>query len=124
MHRLLSAVMGIVWVLATAVPMSGHRCLAPDAARVTHAAMPGMPDMPDMPHDHDRSPRHSHDCTCLDTCCCTAVLTIANDRLVVLPVVPIAIVAVSRTTVPAAPRPAQPDSVVLPPPIGPPALLA
>ena len=118
LHRLLSAYMGIVFVLATTDPMSGRPCQTREGAS---EAMPAMPGMPAMPHDHDSSPHHSHRCACLDSCCCAVVVTIANDRLVALPIVPIAVIAMPRTIISSTRRPSQPDSVVLPPPIGPPA---
>jgi hypothetical protein len=120
LHRLLSALMGIVFVLATTAPMSGHPCQAQGGAR---EAMPPMPGMPAAPHDHDHSRHHSHPCSCIDSCCGATVVTVANDRLVALPIVPIAVVAVTRAIVSATLRPTQPDGVVLPPPLGPPALL-
>jgi hypothetical protein len=119
MHRLLSALMGIVFVLATNDPMSGHPCMAQGSAR---EAMPPMPGMLAAPHDHSR--HQSQPCACLDSCSCAAAVTIATDRLVALPIVPIAVVAVTRAIESATLRPPQPDSVVLPPPLGPPALLA
>ena len=118
MRRLLSALMGIVFVIATTAPMSGHPCMAQDGAR---EAMPPMPGMPAMPHDHSR--HQSQPCSCLDSCSCAVAVTIAKDRLVALPIVPIAVVAVTRAIESATLRPTQPDSVVLPPPLGPPALL-
>jgi len=122
MHRLLSALMGIVFVLATTAPMSGHPCQA-QGAREAMPPMPGMPGMPAAPHDHDHSQHHSHPCSCIDSCSCATVVTAAEDRLVALPVVPIAVVAMTRAMVSATLRPTQPDGVVLPPPLGPPALL-
>ena len=118
MHRLLSALMGIVFVLATNDPMSGHPCMAQGSAR---EAMPPMPGMLAAPHDHSR--HQSQPCACLDSCSCAVAVTIAEDRLVALPIVPIAVVAMTRPIVSATMRPTQPDSVVLPPPLGPPALL-
>jgi len=117
-HRLLSALMGIVFVLATTAPMSGHPCMTQDSAG---EAMPPMPGMPAAPHDHSR--HHSQPCACLDSCSCATALTIAKDRLVALPIVPIAVVVMTHATVSATLRPTQPESVVLPPPLGPPALL-
>jgi hypothetical protein len=118
LHRLLSALMAIAFVLATTNPMSGHTCMAQSSAG---EAMPPMPGMPAAPHDHSR--HQSQPCSCLDSCSCATAVTIANDRLVALPIVPIAVVATSRAMVSATLRPAQPDDVVLPPPLGPPALL-
>ena len=120
MHRLLSALMGIVFVLATTAPMSGHPCQAQDSRS---EAMPPMPGMPAAPNDHDHSRHHSHPCSCIDSCSCATMVTGAEDRLVALPIVPIAMVAATRAIVSATLRPTQPDGVVLPPPLGPPALL-
>jgi hypothetical protein len=118
LHRLLSALMGIVFVVATTAPMSGHPCQAQGSASEAMPPMPGMPGMPAAPHDH------SHPCSCIDSCSCAAVVSIAQDRLVALPVVPIVVIAITRAIVSATLRPTQPDGVVLPPPLGPPALLA
>lgn len=117
-RRLLSALLGLMFVLATGIPMSDHPCMTRDG---TPAAMAPMTGMSDAPHQHDHS-HSSHRCACLDSCSCATVVTIARDRLVALPIVPIAVVAVARPAVGTAPRPAQPDAVVLPPPLGPPAL--
>ena len=120
MRRLLSALVGIMFVLATGIPMSDHPCMTQDGAS---EAMPLMASMPAAPHQHDHSRHQSHRCVCLDSCSCATVVTVSRDRLVALPVVPIAVVASSCAMESTTLRPAQPDAVVLPPPLGPPALL-
>jgi hypothetical protein len=117
-RRLFAALVGIAFFLVTTDPMAGHRCSAQDGVAPTSATMPGMPGMPGRTHDHGHTPDHGHRCACLGCCCCTPLVTIAGGRLVALSVVPIAIVA--TTGAPTAPRPSKPDSVVLPPPLGPP----
>jgi hypothetical protein len=61
-----------------------------------------------------------HQCTCPGSCCATGMVTLAADRLVAIPVVPVAVAAPAAAPVSDVRAVAAPD-VALPPPLGPPA---
>lgn len=115
-RRLGALCVGLAFVFATTEPLGHHHCPVHDGI-IANMAMHGM-------HGgHAPAPGQSHQCTCLGECCCTAVVTAPTDRLVALPVIPVRIVRSTAVARVSDQLPASHEDVLLPPPLGPPALL-
>jgi hypothetical protein len=104
------------WMLAMVTsPMALWSC--PEHGS-QHAAMAHMA----MGHSPDHGPAHHHnDCTCSGCCCCVAAVSLADGRLVSLPVIPVTVVAQTPAPALGAPRESTPH-LRLPLPLGPPAI--
>ncbi len=118
-RRLGALLSGLAFVFATTEPLGHQYCPVHDGIVSNMDAMPGMHGT----QHHTPAPGHSHECTCLGACCCCAAITAPSDRLAALPVVPVTIVRSAAVSRNADARPASHEDVLLPPPIGPPALL-
>jgi hypothetical protein len=114
-RRLSGIVLGLAFVFATTAPLGLQHC-------PVMSAMSGMHGAHHMPAHHTPDQDHSQQC-CLGACCCTPAITAPTGRLVSLPVVPVRVVRSAAVAQHAVVRPASPDDVVLPPPLGPPATL-
>jgi hypothetical protein len=131
-RRLGALLVGLAFVFATTEPLGHHHCPVHDGVVSDMDAMPGH-HMPAPSHsqnpghsqnpDHSQSPEHSHQCTCLGASCCTVAITAPSDRLVALPVVPVKVVRTAAVARSADERPTSHEDVLLPPSLGPPALL-
>jgi hypothetical protein len=116
-RRLSALLIGLAFVFATTEPLGAHHCQFHDGITAETAGMPGMA------HHHAPAKGHSHQCTCLGASCCAVAITTPSDRLVALPVVPVAIVRSAAVVLRAEVRPASHEDVLLPPPLGPTASL-
>jgi hypothetical protein len=124
-RRLGALFVGLAFVFATTEPLGHHHCPVHDGIVSDMDAMPGhhMPPSHSETPGHSQAPEHSHQCTCLGASCCAVAITTPSDRLVALPVVPVKIVRTAAVARSADERPTSHEDVLLPPPIGPPALL-
>jgi hypothetical protein len=121
-RRLCALLVGVAFVFATTEAFGHHLCPFHDGIAANSDAMPGMHGAHGA-HHHMPAPGHPHQCTCLGASCCTVAITAPSDRLVALPVVPVRVVRTAAAPRRADPRPASHDDLLLPPPLGPPALL-
>lgn len=118
-RRLSALCVGLAFVFATTGALGHHYCPVHDGIVSNMDAMPGM-------HGGHHAPtkEQGHQCTCMGDCCGTVAITVPADRLIALPVVPVTVVRTAAISHRADPRPASShDDLLLPPPVGPPALL-
>jgi hypothetical protein len=107
---------GVMPLMGANMHHTGTDCSGPSAQLPGES---GTPNQSQQGTGHDC--HHGHQCTCPGTCCATGVMTLAAGRLVAIPVVPVAVAAVTSAPVNDVRAVAAPD-VALPPPLGPPAL--
>ena len=123
-RRLVATLTGAWMLVMVTSPMALWSC---PAHGTQHSAMShdmAHMDMDmDMGHTGDHAPaHHSKDC-CTGCCCSVPAVALTPGRLVSLPVVPVAIVAVAPAPALGAPRESAPH-LRLPLPLGPPAIRA
>jgi len=136
LHRAVGGLIGIWFALAVpgiaSIPMADGG----------DTAMAGMADMPGVDH-HGMAPcaqaaagrpvpaapggsvpaKHQHHGGCDGACCTPATVTLVAGRLAAIPVVPVRVVVNAARPRRDVPRPVAPQ-VILPPPLGPPAVSA